>query len=649
MIGNLIDGEYLVEDLIGQGGFGEVYQCRENTLQRTVAVKMLKACNSTSEQRELQKLVGEARTLATLNHPNVVQIHRLGSFEGRPYIVMEFLPGRTLRDVIRDGRPPLREGLRIMLQVASGLAAIHEKGIVHRDLSSNNVKEATPGVFKILDLGLSREMSNLSTVSVESFLTGTLPYIAPEHIEGRKPGFPSDVFSFGVLLYEVLTGTTPFEAEHYMQAMYNIAHKEPAPLENYIANPPPDLEHLVSRCLEKRPEDRPGTAKDIVAELERILANPTIDEATQIKDGGTMARVCVTLRNPYTNRVMIKRREDFFGREQEIRRIYARLNANPPGSVSVVGDRKIGKSSLLNYIYMRRNRESYLEQPEKIIMVFLDLQAQRTMTLASFVQMLLGMAGYELRGRLELADCAPTLDGIKDLVQRLEQAGIRLAILLDEFEIITGNGNFDLEFFSFLRYLANHFNVAYITSSARDLQVLCHTKEISDSPFFNIFSTLRVTAFKPDEALELVCGPSERVGKPLAAYAGDLVKLAGRFPFFLQIACCHAVEYLDEHPGAAHLDLVEVRRFFYEEAKLHYRYIWEGFGPHEREVIRRTAEGKGAPDSLVHVLEELSRRHYVVREGGRNMLFSSTFEEFVLGESRTGKKVTFIRKLLGGA
>jgi serine/threonine-protein kinase len=263
------------------------------------------------------------------------------------------------------------------------------------------------------------------------------------------------------------------------------------------------------------------------------------------------------------------------------------------------------------------------------------------------VKILLGMAGYELRGRLELSDCAPTLDGVKDLVQRLDRNGYRLAILLDEFEAITRNSNFNLEFFSFLRYLANHYNVAYLTSSARDLQVLCHTKEISDSPFFNIFSTLRLSVFRQKEAEDLIRVPSERVGRPLAPYAAQLIDMAGLFPFFLQIACSHALEYLEEAPPPDKLYIDEIRTRFLEEAMLHYRYIWEGFDVHERSAVLRVAKGKGVPEALQHVLEDLARRHYVVSSGTPPRLFASTFDEFVRKEGLPNRGGSFLGRLFG--
>jgi hypothetical protein len=344
---------------------------------------------------------------------------------------------------------------------------------------------------------------------------------------------------------------------------------------------------------------------------------------------------------------MIKRRGDFFGRAQEIKRIYARLNATPPGSVSVVGESKIGKSSLLNFIYMPQNRQEYLEFPDRMIMVFLDFQQEQSMTMDSFVRTLTGMASLELNGRLDVSDCSSGLDCIRSLIHRLDESGYRLAILMDGFESITRNPNFDLEFFSFLRFLANHFNVAYLTSSTRPLQILCHTQEIADSPFFNIFSTMRLGLFERADAEQLISIPSERVGNPLGAYSQDLIDLAGLFPVFLQMACSHAVEFLEEHPDRQ-LDLSMVRRRFYDEAIDYYEHVWESLTVEERKTIECLANEKKLPESKEYVVPELRRKSYIWEVDGKPMLFSDTFREFSLtkaAEHRTG----FFRRFFGGS
>lgn len=647
MIGTVIDGSYQVERVLGEGGFGVVYECTELGLKRPVALKMLNPGRTGS--RELERFVTEGQNLASLSHPNVVQIYRAGHHENSPYLVMELVRGQTLAQVLRGERPPTRRVLEIMRQVASGLAAIHERGILHRDLSPNNIVVTDGGAAKILDLGLSKTMGGVPSMQTRGYLVGTLYYVSPEQIDGRESGFQSEIFSFGVVLFEALAGEHPFRAEHDMSLLYNIAQRPAPPLRSSVPDAPAALELLVARCIEKRPEDRPQSMAEVERALGEVLALPDVGRpipAPAVVEHAPRA----TPRNPYLNRTMIKHRDDFFGRTQEIKRIYARLNATPPGSISIVGDRKIGKSSLLNFVYARANRQQYLEYPDKTVMVFLDLQQDKGMSMESFVRTLLGIANFELRGRLDVSDCALSLDGIKDLVQRLDGAGFRIAILLDEFEAVTTNPNFSLEFFSFLRFLANHYNVAYLTSSARDLQVLCHTKEISDSPFFNIFSTMRLAVFQRSEAEELIRVPSERVGKPLGAHVDAILDLAGLFPFFIQMACSHAIEYLDEHPEAGEPDFREVRRRFYEEAKLHYRYIWDGFDEHQKSTVLRVAKGKGLPDALKHVFEELERRHYVEDEKARPRLFASTFDDFVRTEAGKGeeKGASFLGRLFGG-
>jgi predicted Ser/Thr protein kinase len=651
MIGTVIDNEYEVLEQIGEGGLGVVYRCQDRQLGRDVALKMLR--NANPDETELKRFMAEGRALAALNHPNVVHIYRLDKHESMPYFAMEYLDGQTLRSTLDHGRLPLRQGLEIMRQVAEGMQAIQAKGIVHRDLSTKNIMICSSGTVKILDLGLSKNMQHLSTVTREGVLAGTVLYMCPEQIEGDPVTFASDVFTFGITLYEVVTGSHPFAAEHHMATMYNIVNRPYEPISSVVDSAPQELERLVERCLAKRPAERLqefGTiATSLAAIIKAVEAEPEYQGATQ--ETTTTPRAArapgrARIKNPYLNRVMIKRPEEFFGREREVRRIYARLNATPPGSVSIVGDRKIGKSSLLNYVYMRQNRQRWLDDPASMVVVFLDLQQEKGMMLEKFVDLMLGVADYELRERIQLADCSRDLDGVRRMVERLNDSGYRLTVILDEFEAITQNNNFSLEFFSFLRFLANHYNVAYLTSSARDLQDLCHTKEVSDSPFFNIFSTMRLGALTESEAIELIAKPSSEVGCPLEPYSKEIIDMAGRFPFFIQVACSHAIEYLEDTGKLEPQDLAEVRQRFYEEAKLHFRFIWDRTSSEERSAMRRIAEHRAIPPAYRHIIDGLERRDLVVRQDSEAKLFASTFQTFVGTEGVESPK-GFLSRLLG--
>ena len=640
MIGQVIDNVYEVRSAVGEGGYGVVYECLDRELGRSVALKMV--VRERAGEKDLERFRNEGKHLASLNHANVVQIYRLGEFRGVPYFAMEFVSGRSLKDVLRTERLSVREGLELMRQLAAGLQAIHAAGILHHDLSTNNVLVTPSGGVKIVDFGLARNVDIVHSFS-QSNLAGTLPYVAPEQIAGRGSTPLAEVFSLGVIVYEVMAGKHPFWAEHTTALLYNIAHRVPEPLQTHLPDCPAELAQLVENCLAKNPQDRPASAGAVEQALAEILA-PRALENTLPAPLVPVARRRVTSKNPYLSRTMIKNRESFFGRHQEVRRIFARLNASPPGSMSIVGERKIGKSSLLNHVYTRQIRVANLDEPERMVMVFLDFQEEKDMSIEKFVMTLLGIAAIELRGRVPVEDCALSLDGIKDFVQRLNSSGYRLAILLDEFDAITTNKSFGVEFFSFLRFLANHYDVAYLTSSARDLQVLCHTKEISDSPFFNIFSTLRLSVFQPQEAAELISVPSEAAGRPLQPHQEAILDMAGLFPFFLQMACSHTIEWLEEHPKAAP-DFTAIRRHFYDEARLHYRYIWDTFDPHERSAVVRVAQQRAIPDALRHVLAELETKHYVEPVDGKARLFASTFEEFVQGLAGPTQKPSLLVRL----
>jgi len=645
VIGEIISGEYRVDAELGHGGFGVVYRCTELNLNRQVALKLVIPEKASHEA--LQRFNREAQVLASINHPNVVHVHRFGTHDGRPFLVMEFIEGETLSDmVLRGNRPSVWGAVGIMRHVAAGMRVLHAAGVVHRDLSPKNIMVTTSGLVKILDFGLAKNLDVSSGMTREGQLMGTLAYVSPEHVRGIRLSYASDMFSFGTVFYELLSGRHPFVAADAASVLRNIMSLDPEPLERIVPDLPKGLSALLERCLDKEPAHRPQGFGEIELALRDIQGSNTEDipvprestESLYVVPGSGES-------NPYLNRSLIRDPEMFFGRRQEVRRIYSRLNATPPGSVSVVGERKIGKSSLLNFIFQGENRIRFLEHPERMVMVMLDLQEGREMSLDSFVGSLLGMIRRGLRGRVEIADAGTSLEDVKNVVQKLDEAGIRIAIFLDEFDLVTTNPNFDLEFFSFLRFLANRYNVAYITSSSRDLQLLCHTKEIADSPFFNIFTRMRLSVFQPEEARDLIAVPSERLGRPLAAHTDRILALTGLFPFYIQIACTHLVEFFQENPDADQPEWDDIRKRFAEEVRPHFYYVWGSFDEHERAALGRLAHGKSLPDALRHVAEELEAKNYVVSEGGEPGLFSESFREFVRGVAPHAGPSRFLRWL----
>jgi serine/threonine-protein kinase len=400
---------------------------------------------------------------------------------------------------------------------------------------------------------------------------------------------------------------------------------------------PGELEQVIRKCLEKDPKDRYAGFDDIQTQLEGLIPAALKSAAKLPRVHSSSARS--SKRNPYLNRVMIKSSRDFHGRKREIKKIYSRLDAPHPQSISIVGERRIGKSSLLNFIYDRSNRKRYMQNHNEAIFAFMDFQRSMDPTVPKFIDFLFSMFEYEQTRGIAHIEGEKTLDKLKEVIQRIDAAGCRVIILMDEFESITNNENFDPQFFSFLRYLANNYKVAYVTSSYRDLQELCHHKDISDSPFFNIFSNLPLRCFSHEEAVELITRPSSREGIPLEGYASEIADLAGHFPLYLQIACSNTFEYLVENRDCQP-DWDAISASFREEVNPHYAFVWEKMDEAARATLSHIASGEKIGKKYRYIGDELLRRGYLKQDGEEVQLFSPTFRDFVLEreQSRGGKR-----------
>ena len=325
-------------------------------------------------------------------------------------------------------------------------------------------------------------------------------------------------------------------------------------------------------------------------------------------------------RNPYLNRTMIRNPKAFFGRGRDLVRLSARIASDPPQSTALVGDRRVGKSSLLYYISHADVAADYLEEPERTAFLFMDFQEEQRLSVADFFQGLFRHLRTALEGRVEIQE-SPDYEGFRAVLEGLDAAGFRLILLMDEFDRVTHSASFGPDFFANLRSLAGHHNIAYITSSSRDLQQLCHTQEIADSPFFNIFSTLHIGPLARDEALALIRNPSQGTPFPLAAHTEAIFDLAGLLPFFLQMACSAVFEILLEE-GAYHQE--RVRERFLEEAQPHFQYYWEHFDPVARGICSDLAHGRDVESGRPEY-QDLAKRGFVLEDG---RLFSTPFADF---------------------
>jgi eukaryotic-like serine/threonine-protein kinase len=272
-------GEYDIVSQIGSGGMGVVYRAKDLRLGRDVAIKVLPAHLSADPNR-LKRFEQEAQSAAALNHPNILAVHQLGSYQGAPYLVSELLEGETLREVMKGGSLPQSRLMDYAEQISDGLNAAHEQGIIHRDLKPENLFVTKDNRVKILDFGLAKlaqgESESAETVATlglqthPGMIAGTVGYMSPEQVRGEKLDTRTDLFSFGVVLYEMATGKRPFEGDTSGVTFEAILNRQPTPPSKLNAKVPPELERIISKALEKDREVRYQHASDIRADLKRL-------------------------------------------------------------------------------------------------------------------------------------------------------------------------------------------------------------------------------------------------------------------------------------------------------------------------------------------------------------------------------------------
>lgn len=268
--------QYEVLDLLGIGGLGAVYRARDTRLKRIVAVKVLKS--ETVDERARQRLLREAEIASSAGHPNVVAIYNVGSCAGIDYIAMELVTGRTLRDVIEKGEREIVAALKIAVQVADALAALHAAGIVHRDIKPTNVVVTDSGLVKVLDFGLAKTNPLANPTSETSHdrseapvIMGTFAYMSPEQAQGKPVDPRSDVFAFGSLLYELVAGQRAFAGDSAVVVLSAVQRAEPVPLAELVPGVAREIEVVVNRCLQKDPRRRWHSIADVKLMLEDIL------------------------------------------------------------------------------------------------------------------------------------------------------------------------------------------------------------------------------------------------------------------------------------------------------------------------------------------------------------------------------------------
>jgi serine/threonine protein kinase len=258
-------GHYKILEKLGEGGMGVVYKAQDLKLDRLVALKFLPSHVSINEETKA-RFMQEAKAAAALNHANICTIHGVEEDAGQMFIVMEYVDGGTLRE--RIPFPKINEAISIAIQIAEALQEAHAKGIVHRDIKADNIMLTSKGQAKVMDFGLAKLKGSLKLTRTSSTV-GTLGYMAPEQIQGGEVDHRSDIFSFGVLLFEMLTGRLPFRGEHEAAMVYSIVNEEPEPIQNFVPAVSPEIAHTISKALEKDPDNRYQSMQDLIVDLKR--------------------------------------------------------------------------------------------------------------------------------------------------------------------------------------------------------------------------------------------------------------------------------------------------------------------------------------------------------------------------------------------
>jgi eukaryotic-like serine/threonine-protein kinase len=318
--------QYKIERKIGEGGMGAVYLAKDGKLERKVAVKLLSAEFSNDATRR-NRFFQEAKSASALNHPNILTVHEIGEFEGTHFIVTEFIKGRTLSNYLVEEKPTLQAVLELATQIASALSAAHEAGIIHRDIKPDNVMVRHDGIVKVLDFGIAKltgrgdaetvrhgdedetliaasPLPSVPASTTPGMIIGTPQYMSPEQARGLRVDLRSDIFSFGVLLYEMLAGQPPFNGATKMDVIGSILKDEPKPLHEFQPNLPDNLEHIIQKTLRKDREQRYQHIKDLYIDLNDV--KKTIEFDTKLVHQTEIAKAATTVNT--TSGIVTQRR-----------------------------------------------------------------------------------------------------------------------------------------------------------------------------------------------------------------------------------------------------------------------------------------------------------------------------------------------------
>ncbi|MBN1217443.1 MAG: serine/threonine-protein kinase PknK [Anaerolineae bacterium] len=614
-------GLYQIEAILGSGGIATVYRAR-NPQSEVVALKVL-APPPKAGREILARFEREARTAARLNHPGIVQVLDVGQAKGCAFMVMPLIEGQSLADRLTQvERLDETTAADIAWQVADALHYAHQQGVIHRDVKPSNILLASGGQALLTDFGVALALDD-PVLTLAGHTVGTPVYMAPEQaagvgtVDGR-----ADLYSLGVVLYHMVTGLVPFQG-NTPQILHAHVYQPPA-APSTITDVSPAMEVIILRALAKEVSERFQTGAAMAEALARLshqpptktfvasiqsprLKTPQLTEVVQ--PSGQASRI----QNPFFYGGAVAP-ELFYGREEILKAIVNRVGGRTAQSISIVGERRMGKSSLLNYF--RARADQLLPGGIKFIIIYLDLMKAYCHTWAGLMRVL----------RRELTSVwrqpwSASEDG--DLVafdfalEELQADGIRFLLCLDEIENLTQRAGEFNEVLEDWRACGSMGQMAMMTASAQPLADLCASSGLT-SPFYNIFSQ-QWLGLLPAESWQAL------VTENMATTADDLAfidKIAGGHPFFTQIAASH----LWEAKTRDEVDYVQLREELWFQFQPHLQHLWRKLAADEQTILRRLATSDSMESDSIR-LAALERRGLV----RQYKPFSELFGQMIVG------------------
>ncbi|HVG29841.1 MAG TPA: UvrD-helicase domain-containing protein [Pyrinomonadaceae bacterium] len=371
---------YRIIEPLGRGGMGAVYKAHDEKLNRVVALKVLTP-EAVAQADRRRRFLLEARAASALNHPHILTVYEIGEADGKPYMVTEYVQGETLRQKIAAGSLPIKEALEIAIQVAEGLAKAHEHGIVHRDLKPENLMLSRDGYAKILDFGLAKlverrqplfaagsaEKTLVQVKTQSGMIVGTIDYMSPEQLLGQRVDLRSDIFSFGIVLYEMATGQCPFANDNKIDTMHAILHAEPKPPHSVKSDLPPDLQRVLFKALAKAAKQRYQTVRELCADLKSLKRD--LDSGKATAPAGTR----LVLRHI----VAPPRRAPKIDYEGELNESQYRAVTTTDGALLIVAGAGTGKTRTLVYRVARLVETG--ARPESVLLLTFTRRAATSM------------------------------------------------------------------------------------------------------------------------------------------------------------------------------------------------------------------------------------------------------------------------------